>query len=162
MSDELNKTIRLQLASDLGRSSSDDETELELISTQELHLLLENDDEKRKDLEAVADGEDGVLARNVQNDQFEIVDRDHVAAALARAEEKRPLDITGTALAETNSDGEQGLSLVSTMMLKRMLDPAAEQKQKSKPKAKPAAGAATIAGELDDFKNAGFDPYNSS
>ena len=127
MTDDLNKTVRLRLPRKKGGSGSAEEdhveTEVELISTQELHMLLVDNDDRRKDLESVADGKDGVLARHVDSDRFEIVDEDDVAAALARAEESRPLDVTSTELVELSEDDAAAPSLVSTMMLKSILGP---------------------------------------
>ena len=157
MTDELKMTIRMQIPSGDGPG---EEAELELISTQELHVLLEGDAERRSDLEKVARDKDGVLARNVDNDEFQILDQTEVADALARAEDRRPLDVTSTELAELSEDGEPELGLVSTMMLKSMLDPAGNPELAP---ADAAIGDKKSSGDDDevvDFRNANFDPYN--
>ena len=155
MTDDLKKTIRLQVPTKRsnGGSAATEEAELELISTQELHVLLEGDNDRRKDLEAVAESRDGVLARNIEDDQFHIVDQDEVAEALSRAEDARPLGITGTALADTDENGDKSLTLVSTMMLKSMLVPGEEE-------SKPQAELSPLDNEIAEFKNGGFNPYN--
>lgn len=158
MTDEFTNTIVLQQPAksgvdDKGRPVCDgpmEETEIELVSSQRLRTLLSEDGNRRKDLEAIATDEEGVLGRRVHDDTFVIVDKKEVQAAIAKPDENQVLDEAGVVLGEENASGE--LSLVSTVVLNRMLG-------KDKP---PDPVDEPIAEELANFKNSGFDPYNSS
>ncbi len=101
------------------KQSNTETVEFELVSTVMLQKILKSDDEKAKrSVEKAAKSGDGVLALNTDKDSYEIVD----------------------------AAGNEEFSLVSTQMLRRVLD-------KNKPKvAKPVEPAAL---------ESGFDPYNS-
>ena len=102
MSEILKQTIRISRPSktkvdERGRSvwtEKVETVELELVSTMMLQTILDsNDEEARQQIENVANHGDGVLARDQENNRFEIVD----------------------------ADGHEEFSLVSTQMLKRIL-----------------------------------------
>lgn len=101
------------------KQSNTEPVEFELVSTVMLQKILKSDDEKAKrSVEKAAKSGDGALALNTDNDSYEIVD----------------------------AAGNEEFSLVSTQMLRRVLD-------KNKPKvAKPVEPVAL---------ESGFDPYNS-
>ena len=139
MSEKLNQTQRILRSSkvktdDHGRtvwSDSVDTANLELMSTQELQKIIaaENADTAGQ-LRKLTDGEDGLLARNIDNGNFEIV---------GDAELQGMLD-DPSAVAES---GEDALSLVSTQMLRIVLDPEDEE---------PTAD--------DEPAESGFNPYD--
>ena len=139
MNDKLNHTQRILRSAkvktdDHGRtvwSDSVDTANLELMSTQELQKIIatENADTAGQ-LRKLTDGEDGLLARNIDNGNFEIV---------SDVELQSMLDDPS---AEPES-GEDALSLVSTQMLRIVLDPEDEE---------PAAD--------DKPAESGFNPYD--
>ena len=104
MSDKLKQTIRIKRAKvetdDRGRtvwSGPVEEAELELVSTAMLQKIIADDEgANRERLNAVAQDKDGVLARNVDTDQYEIID-------------------------DYELQGADELSLVSTQALRRIL-----------------------------------------
>ena len=126
------------------------ETEIELVSSQRLRNLLSDEVDRRKELEALPTDEDGVLGRRVHDDTFVIVDKQAVKAAIAKPDESEMPDEGDVVHGEQNAGGE--LSLVSTVVLNRML-----QKDKE-----PEAEDEPLSEELANFKHSGFDPYNSS
>ncbi|NOX68540.1 MAG: hypothetical protein GXP15_05085 [Gammaproteobacteria bacterium] len=139
---------------DQGRSVWADAVEtaqFELVSTQQLQTLLASDDiEGRRSIEAIAtDNGDGVLVRDAATGLFEIID-DFDVQAILDEEQQRPRDATATAsLATPSTDNAvpvEPLSLVSTQMLRKVLD--TETKSDAKLKS-------------DDGGGGGFDPYNS-
>jgi len=128
-------------------------TRLELVSTQMLEaMILEGDNAKREELKAAASGGAGVLAHDPEKDAFEIVSDDDLMAALAAStDESAPLPTADVVYEiEEPADDVEELSLVSTQMLRAMLDPNAE------------ALIDQETGELKDEPGGGFDPYNSS
>jgi len=139
VNDKLNHTQRILRSAkvktdDHGRtvwSDSVDTANLELMSTQELQKIIaaENADTAGQ-LRKLTDGEDGLLARNIDNGNFEIV---------GDAEIQGMLD-DPSAVPES---GEDALSLVSTQMLRIVLDPEDEE---------PAAD--------DEPAESGFNPYD--
>lgn len=83
MSDELKRTVRIARPSksgvdDRGRNVSEgpvEEVELELVSTVMLKkVLLEKSESDREKLREAAEGKDGVLARHLGTNEFEIID----------------------------------------------------------------------------------------
>ena len=103
MSDELKKTVRISRPAKSGvdargRNVWDgpvEDVELELVSTVMLRKILSDKDAAERDkLREAAEGKDGVLARHLDSNEFEIV------------------DWTGK---------DEDLSLVSTMALRRVL-----------------------------------------
>ena len=92
MADRLDKTVRIVRRSkvttdDRGRTvwtDPVDSAELELVTTTMLTHMLESDDEEQKQrIRDAASGKDGLLARDVEKNQFEIIDDDDLQAALA-------------------------------------------------------------------------------
>lgn len=124
--------------------------ELELVSTQALHLILKsNDRNARQAIEKAArSGNDGVLARNPASGTFEIIEDEDLQAILDSTRDlppvTRPADVTLVPLKE---DAGPELSLVSTQALRKMLG-----QKEPQPEAKPK--------KLRDISG-GFDPYNS-
>ena len=123
--------------------------ELELVSTQMLkHMLSSRDDEDRRAIQAAAStASEGVLARDVSNGEFEIIEEDELQAILDQNQGlpklSRPADVTLEPLRDYAE--EEQLSLVSTQALRRVLDTDDDEEL-------PAA--------LND--PGGFDPYNRS
>jgi hypothetical protein len=158
MTDEFTNTIVLQQPAKSGVDTEGrpvlkgpmEETEIELVSQERLEKLLSEEGNRRKELEAVATDEDGVLGRRLHDDTFVIVDKTEVQAAIASPDENQVLEDAGVVLGEENAAGE--LSLVSTIVLNRMLHKDVEPEPEEEP----------INEELANFKNSGFDPYNSS
>ena len=138
MSDDIDKTIKIQRHAKVGTDSRGrtvwtkpvEDAELELVSTVMLERILDSDDEAEKQrVRALADGEDGVLARDTSNDQFEIISDDEVRAALEAAtgdaSTSRRADVV-LEPAKKSADVEE-LSLVTTQVLRKMIDPAADE-----------------------------------
>lgn len=122
--------------------------ELELVSTQMLQAILASRDRgDRKAIEKVANSAtEGILARDTQNGEFQIIADDDLQAILDEnqglPELRRPSDVTLEPLRDFADDH---LSLVSTQALRKVL------------RKDPVAGNdATTAGSVG-----GFDPYNS-
>ncbi|MEM1174911.1 MAG: hypothetical protein AAGI27_08865 [Pseudomonadota bacterium] len=165
MTEELKNTVRIirrakVATDDRGRSVWVDPVEtaeLDLVSTAMLETLLSGDDEAtRKHLLDVASTSDGLLAHDPEKDAFEIVSDDDLQAALAAAADSpvpaptRSADVVYE-IDQTVDDLEE-LSLVSTQMLKAMLDPA-------------AVPGGTLLDDDDmqvEESSGAFDPYNSS
>ncbi|MEM8682750.1 MAG: hypothetical protein AAGA33_07755 [Pseudomonadota bacterium] len=165
MTEELKNTVRIirrakVATDDRGRSVWVDPVEtaeLDLVSTAMLETLLSGDDEAtRKHLLDVASTSDGLLAHDPEKDAFEIVSDDDLQAALAAAADSpvpaptRSADVVYE-IDQTVDDLEE-LSLVSTQMLKAMLDPAA------------VPGGTLLDDDDMQVEESGgaFDPYNSS
>ena len=121
----------------------------ELVSTQELRVILESDDERsvRSIEDAAATTDDGVLARNAETGMFEIIDDTDLRALLDNdfglPKHDRPADVTLEPI-ETGDD-EENLSLVSTQALRKIIG--ADTTEDDTPE------------ELDT--GGGFDPYNT-
>ncbi len=166
MTEELKNTVRIirrakVATDDRGRSVWVDpveSAELELVSTMMLETMLSGDDLEatRKQLLDVASTSDGLLAHDPEKDAFEIVSDDDLQAALAAAADSpvpaptRNADVVYE-IDQTVDDLEE-LSLVSTQMLKAMLDPAAV----------PGGTLLDDDEALNEEISSGFDPYNSS
>ena len=156
MADELFKTVRIVRRSkvatdDRGRTVWVDpveSAELELVTTTMLTRMLDSDDEQRKQrIREVAEGKDGLLAHDAENDRFEIIDDAELQAAIeasaSDAPATRTADVTYEIVAEREDADAEELSLVSTMALRRILQ-------------------GENAGDAPDpDEDAGFDPYNS-
>ena len=132
MSDELDKTIKIQRHAKVGTDSRGrtvwtkpvDTVELELVSTMMLEQLLEEGAEEHAGrMRELAETGNGVLARNTSNDEFEIVRDDELEAALQAANRedagKASPEFTLERVDET--DDAEELSLVTTQVLRRML-----------------------------------------
>ena len=99
---------------------------LELVSTQTLkHILAAKDDQDRRAIEkAVQSHDEGVLARNQDNGEFEIIGDEELQAIVDDSsfdlpKLSKPADVTLEPLHDY-ADDEQ-LSLVSTQALRRVL-----------------------------------------
>ena len=153
----MKKTIRLVRRGKLGTDERGrnvwtgdvDSCELELVSTAQLERIISSSDEQRKDrLREAADSKAGVLAHDIANDRFEIIDDEDLKAALESADnaeaERRPAEVVYEPVTPTADIDE--LSLVSTMALRRMLGREEETSEEESP-------------PVDE--GGGFDPYNS-
>lgn len=156
MSDDLEQTVRIVrekkvTIDDRGRTVWNvpiESAELELVSTVELKKILSSDDGKTKRrIAEAAQGKDGVLARDVKSKRFEIIDDDTLNAALASAADTSPeskaADVVLEAASIEPDQKAEELSLVSTQMLRTILD-------EENP------------GESPILVETGIDPYNSS
>lgn len=124
-------------------------TELQLVSTQMLQQIIDSDDDSKKDrIREVAEGNDGLLAHDVENDSFEIISDDDLQqildSDLAQPVAKKVADVIYEPLTETVNEVEE-LSLVSTQVLRRMLNP---EEDEETPEEAPI--------------ESGFDPYNNA
>ena len=132
MTDELDKTIKIQRHAKVGTDSRGrtvwtkpvEPVELELVSTMMLEQIIESGDEEHtKRIRELADTGEGVLARDTSNNEFEIVRDDELEAALQAANSED----SGTALPEftlervDEPEAAEELSLVTTQVLRRML-----------------------------------------
>ena len=101
-----------------------EEAEFELVSTVMLKQIIESDDDRKNArIRALADAEDGVLARSTGSGEYEILPDDELEAALKATSNpespNKPQQFTLETVSE--SDEAEELSLVSTQMLRRML-----------------------------------------
>ena len=124
-----------------------EEVELELVSTEMLKTLIDSGDaDKRQRLEDAARGKEGVLAHSPTSGTFEIIDDDDLKAALEGVDGVSEIidaaEFRDESLLDRADTGDEELSLVSTQMLKVMLEIEDEED-----------------GE-DDGK--GFNPYDSA
>ncbi len=152
MSNDLTKTVRIvrkpKVALDeRGHTVWVDEVEtaeFELVSTMMLEAIIDSDDDAQKqNLKELASEKDGMLARNAEQNRFEIVDDEDLMAALSAADDPNyDAEPRVEVVSETTADEE--FELVSTQMLRKMLDPDGE----------------TTPDGPDE--GGGFDPYNSS
>ena len=127
-----------------------EETELELMSTQELKLALAAaDDADRKAIQAMAEsGKQGVLARNPATGGFDVVTDEELRELQRDKTVKLPRLFDEDAVPDTGGDEAQEFSLVTTQMLKQLL----------------GHEEPTGAGEEDEAADAdkGFNPYDHS
>lgn len=141
------------VADDRGRSVWTDPVEtaeLELVSTQMLKAMLTSRDRSEREAieKAANSATEGVLARDTQNGDFQIIDDNELQAILddnqGLPELRRPADVTLEPLRDYADDDH--LSLVSTQALRKVLreDPVASNDD-------PITGSG----------GGGFDPYNS-
>ncbi len=157
MSDDLFKTVRIVRRSKVATDERGhsvwvdpvDSAELELVTTTMLTRMLESDDEERnRRLVEAAQGKDGLLAHDRDNDCFEIIDDADLQAAIEAsagdAPPTRSADVTYEVVAE-REDVDEELSLVSTLALRRML----------------RGEDSGTDDELSVDEGGGFDPYNS-
>jgi predicted RNase H-like nuclease (RuvC/YqgF family) len=150
MSIDLTKTVRIlrkpKVALDeRGHNVWVDEVEtaeFELVSTMMLQAIIESgDDAQKQQLREAADSGDGVLTHDPDKNRFEIVDDEDLMAALQQADDSAPPAV-GVQV-ETTVEQDDQFELVSTQMLRAMLDP--DAKNEDPPE--------------DDTA---FDPYNSN
>ena len=122
-------------------------SELEFLSTQELQqIIAAGDADTNDELREVAEGKDGILARDIGSGKFEIISDEELQEVLNEAEvESEAIDAAGLFEEEAVSDGNaDGLELVSTQMLRVVLGPDGEKQ--------------IVTEEPDD---SGFDPYDN-
>jgi hypothetical protein len=135
---------------------SKDAVELELVSTIVLEKLLGSGDAKARDeIRRLATGKkDGVLARETATGHFRIVSQDEAKKRLDGGDRQpapHPARVTQKPAAETVLQSADELSLVSTQVLRKVLNLEEPVKE-----IKPAAGI------IKKDKHGGFDPYNNS
>jgi len=124
-------------------------TELQLVSTQMLQQIIDSDDGSKKDrIREVAEGNDGLLAHDVENDSFEIISDDELQKILdgdlSQPTTRKVAGVIYEPLTETVNENEE-FSLVSTQVLRRMLNP---EEDEETPEEAPI--------------ESGFDPYNNA
>jgi|GEM_PF-2008542 len=155
MNDKLNQTMRIRRSpkvktDDRGRTvwvDSVETAELELVSTQMLkHIIESGDVGTQNNLREVAEGKDGLLARDTDKGRFEAISDEELQHILdgtdMKPEEKAAAGLVEESVAETVI-GEEELELVSTQMLRLILSPEDEDQS--------AAEASA---------DSGFDPYD--
>ena len=135
MSDQFKETVRIVrkdkvMTDERGRTVWNvpvEEVELELVSTEMLKTLIDSGDaDKRQNLEQAARSKEGVLARSPTSGSFEIIDDDDLMAALEGAgnvsDTVDAAEFREESLLDRADTGDEELSLVSTQMLKVMLE----------------------------------------
>ena len=175
MAEDYIATVRIRrpakvTTDDRGRSvwaETIETAQLELVSTGELKAILQSgDDESRSSIERLLkSNDDGVLARNSATGLFEVISDADLLAILESDDKlpqtRPPADVT---LEPANGSGDSGesLSLVSTQMLRKIIQPGdtggADKGSKAASGGK--ASGNEIPGKKDKF--GGFDPYNNS
>lgn len=155
MSEEFKQTVKLVrkpkvVTDDRGRTVWSDPVEtanLELVSTEMLEQLIASGNEAATNqIRAAAGKKDGLLAHNTHSDRFEIISDDELQQILDSGHELHEARNFVDAIDEPKADtaGPEGeLELVSTQMLRQILDP-----------------AGTPPGGEDEPPDSGFDPYN--
>ncbi len=135
MGDQFKETVRIVrkdkvMTDERGRTVWNvpvEEVELELVSTEMLKTLIDSGDaEQRRGLEDAARGKEGVLAQSPTGGTFEIIDDDDLKAALEGAggvsDTVDAAEFREESLMDRADIGDEELSLVSTQMLKVMLE----------------------------------------
>ena len=152
MNDELKRTTKIVrrakvMTDDRGRTVWDGTVttaNLELVSSQMLKQLIETNDSDTEDqLREVAQGPDGVLARDADKGRFEIIgdeELQHILDGTDLESTTEPTAATSDESAAKTDIDEPELELVSTQFLRTILDPA-DNEQTDEP---------------------GFDPYDHS
>lgn len=100
-----------------------EETELELMTTQELKVALAAaDDADRQAMQAMAEsGKRGIVARNPVTGALDVVSEDELRELQRDKTVRLPQLLDTDTAPDTGNDDGQELSLVSTQMLKQML-----------------------------------------
>ena len=154
MNDELSKTTMILRSpkvrtDERGRTVWVDTVKtatLELVSTQMLKQIIETGDvDTSVSLREVAEGEDGLLARDVDKGGFEIIGDEELQRILDGTDLETDANETARRVEESAAEvdaGDEELELVSTQMLRIMLSPEDEDQ--------------IVAGD------AGFNPYDHS
>jgi len=132
VSDDLKQTIRIQRGEKVGIDDQGhsvwtkpvESLELELVNTVMLKKILDSDDdEKKQRIKSLAGEGEGVLAKNPESQDFEIISDEELAMALEASDHEpefsRPADVVLEPVA--SEVGEEELSLVSTQVLRKML-----------------------------------------
>jgi hypothetical protein len=132
MNNKLNQTQRLFRSSkfttdDSGRNNLVDTAEagtMQLMSTQMLQTIIDSDDVKANDnLRMIAEGESGLVARDVDKDRFEIISDEELQNIINGSESG--VNTSGSLVDEVSVetvDSEGELDLVSTQMLRIALN----------------------------------------
>lgn len=133
MNDKLKQTMKILRSTkvatdDRGRNVWADPVEsanLELMSTQMLQQIIEKgDDDTKDDLREVAEGKDGLLARDTENGKFEIISDEELQRVLdgtdMDSEAENAAGLVKEQAAEAATDEEE-LELVTTQMLRVVL-----------------------------------------
>ncbi len=155
MNDKLRQTMKILRSrkiakDDRGRNVWVDPIEtanLELVSTQMLKKIIATNDGNTTDkLREVADGENGLLARDIDKDRFEII-RDEELQQILDGTDTEPDAGNVAGLddepVEEIFENQDELELVSTQMLRRILNPDHEE---------PAVD--------EELADSGFNPYD--
>ncbi len=134
MSDDLKKTIKIRRNEKVGTDSRGrtvwtkpiEPVELELMSTLMLEqIILSDDEDHKKQLHALTDGDDGVIACDTTNNKFEVLKDNELEAALEAANNpdvSNELSHYTLEQADT-TDVDEELSLVTTQVLRKILSP---------------------------------------
>lgn len=154
MSDKLKRTTRILRSpkvttDDRGRTVWVDPVEsakLELVSTQMLTQIIESGDVGTNDrLREVAEGKDGLLARDIDNGGFEVISDEELQHILDGTDMQPEAEKAGGLVEEPVAEaitGEEELELVSTQMLRIILSPEGERTA------------------VEGSAESGFDPYD--
>ena len=152
MNDELKRTRKFVrrskvMTDESGRTVWDGTVKtanLELVSSQMLKQLIEtNDSDTQDQLREVAQGPDGVLARDADKGQFEIIGDEELQNILDGTDLEsttNPTAATSDKSAAKADIDEPELELVSTQFLRAILDPE----------------------DIEQAAESGFDPYDHS
>lgn len=157
MSDKLKQTMKILRSSKVrtdsrGRTVWVDPVEtakLELVSTQMLKkIIASGDDDTNSRLRQIAENENGLLARDVDKNRFEVISDTELQRILdGTDEETETADRADAESAEEASGEEEALELVSTQMLRVILEPGDGETSEPDP---------------EDAADAGFNPYDSA
>lgn len=156
MNDKLDQTQRILRSpkvttDERGRTVWIDPVEtgqFELVSTQMLKQLIESGDANvNNDLRKIAEGDDGLLARDTDKDQFEVINDAELQQILDGAD--LPLDEVSATPVQSGPSSPGGeepeeLELVSTQLLRVVLNLEDDESESADPQAE-----------------SGFNPYNS-
>ena len=132
-----------------------EDVELELVSTTALQKILQSDDgQTRGEIRRLVAGrKDGVLARDAATGDYHIVGDAELKAALGKEavqdKPKRGAEVTAPPISEKTRVAADELSLVSTQVLRKVLNPDGTAEYET-----------PTTGKKDKF--GGFDPYNKS
>ena len=152
MNDDLKRTQKIVrrskvITDERGRTVWDETVKtanLELVSTQMLKHLIETSDSGTQDqLREVAQGADGVLARDADKGRFEIISDEELQHILDGTDLEPTANPTAATIDESAAKAvidEPELDLVSTQLLRTILDPA----------------------DGEQTAESGFDPYDHS
>lgn len=155
MPDDFQQTVKIVrkpkvVTDDRGRNVWSDPVataDLELVSTQMLRQLIEAGDQSAKEqIRDAAVGKEGLLAHNTSSDRFEIISDEELQQILDSGHElheaRNFVDVINEPMADI-ADPNEELELVSTQLLRQMLD-----------------SAASPSGDDEASPDTGFDPYN--
>lgn len=147
MAETASKSLRIKRA---GRVTGDQPSDLELVSTQMLKVILTSRDTREREAIATvaSSAADGVLVRDPASGGFEIIDDDELQAMLHQnpdlPELSRSDDLTSKPLKDYPDDA--ALTLVSARALRKVLSDDAEAMQDA---------------DRSDDDGVEFDPYSA-